>query len=660
MVKIDKVLLLVKVMIAIGMMANLENGFSVTVNNPMTENLNGGGWDINNVNNFVSKKISGIRHADQFSGADAGAKIAAAIADLPITGGTVDARGLEGTQTISTNPFFGVTKPVCLQLGASTYSLSVLLNISTPTSGQTVVEGLGDATVISLANTTAAIQHGSNTTIRSLRIESTLTTTINGAIFTQGTNNVSVENVVFSGGGHHIQYNNVSNFRILHTRHISITAPSNLIIVYQSNHGVIDNVRIEGFTYPTSTNSFGGIYVSESSEIDVIAPEIRDIDATTIPGFGGVRFSNSKNSNLLGGTVTGLKNGDAVVTEAGSTDINIIGSNLTGNNNTAGAGTYGNTGDGIDIFNSSRIRIVGCNGRNNGNLATARFQGIEIFTSSDVTVESCDFSDNGGPGVTVAGSPNVRLVSLTCNRNFKNGANIAGFGGVESSVEIIGGEYKDNGQGGGVTGTVEGIYLAGATTGVVQGVLATDTRTAGFKTQTYGIRIENTARAVLIGNITTGNLTGDMLDSPNKSPVLTDDGVGVGFRTQVNTSLFLDAGQGSGGVQFGLRPNSATGGVLFGSGGASPVVRAILNGDGNLGIGTMTPDSTLELSGASAAVSLNEDSATPVTPADGTEARIYVKADKLVIQWNQGGTVRYKYLLLSGTGTTWTHTTTAP
>lgn len=48
------------------------------------------------------------------------------------------------------------------------------------------------------------------------------------------------------------------------------------------------------------------------------------------------------------------------------------------------------------------------------------------------------------------------------------------------------------------------------------------------------------------------------------------------------------------------------------------------------------------------------------TPADGAEARIYMKADKLVIQYNDAGIVRYKYLDLTGTGVTWTHTPTAP
>jgi hypothetical protein len=55
-----------------------------------------------------------------------------------------------------------------------------------------------------------------------------------------------------------------------------------------------------------------------------------------------------------------------------------------------------------------------------------------------------------------------------------------------------------------------------------------------------------------------------------------------------------------------------------------------------------------------------ELSTTPTNPSIGAEGNVYVKADKLVIQFNDSGTIRYKYLDLTGTGVTWTHTTTPP
>jgi hypothetical protein len=61
-----------------------------------------------------------------------------------------------------------------------------------------------------------------------------------------------------------------------------------------------------------------------------------------------------------------------------------------------------------------------------------------------------------------------------------------------------------------------------------------------------------------------------------------------------------------------------------------------------------------------AAITLAESTANPATPTSAAEMRVYMKADKFVIQYNDGGTVRWKYLDLTGTGVTWTHTAVAP
>jgi len=39
---------------------------------------------------------------------------------------------------------------------------------------------------------------------------------------------------------------------------------------------------------------------------------------------------------------------------------------------------------------------------------------------------------------------------------------------------------------------------------------------------------------------------------------------------------------------------------------------------------------------------------------------VYIKGSNFIIRYNDGGTTRYKYLDLSGTGTTWTHSTSEP
>jgi hypothetical protein len=80
------------------------------------------------------KDINNIRHANAFSGSDAGAQIAAAILDLPSTGGVVDARGIEGAQTIAST--ITVNKAVVILLGYATYTSSASPAFDFPRTGR--------------------------------------------------------------------------------------------------------------------------------------------------------------------------------------------------------------------------------------------------------------------------------------------------------------------------------------------------------------------------------------------------------------------------------------------------------------------------------------------------------------------------------------------
>lgn len=55
-----------------------------------------------------------------------------------------------------------------------------------------------------------------------------------------------------------------------------------------------------------------------------------------------------------------------------------------------------------------------------------------------------------------------------------------------------------------------------------------------------------------------------------------------------------------------------------------------------------------------------EQSSTPGAGTINVVMNQYFKDNKIIFQFNDGGTTRYKYLDLSGTGVTWVHTTTAP
>jgi hypothetical protein len=93
-----------------------------------------------------------VRNCSEFGGADAGAKISACIASLPSTGGTADARGLEGPliigQTVSDSG-----KNVEILLGAATYSATVHPAFSCSGGGSITIRGRGKAqTQIAAAN----------------------------------------------------------------------------------------------------------------------------------------------------------------------------------------------------------------------------------------------------------------------------------------------------------------------------------------------------------------------------------------------------------------------------------------------------------------------------------------------------------------------------
>lgn len=107
------------------------------------------------------KDLNNVLKCDQFSGANAGAKIAACIAAIPSTGGTADARGFQGAQAINQDVFSGVTKPVTLLLGAATFTLGA--SQSPATDGVAIIGLDSHDTALSYGGSGYAISAGSQT-----------------------------------------------------------------------------------------------------------------------------------------------------------------------------------------------------------------------------------------------------------------------------------------------------------------------------------------------------------------------------------------------------------------------------------------------------------------------------------------------------------------
>lgn len=116
-------------------------------------------WSRDNVYDAaLLPNFDNIRICDRYPGATAGAKLAAAYADLPATGGFLDCRGFEGAQTMTSQLL--ITKSnVTFMFGCSTWTLSgvtpsgtTLANFQISGASNVWFQGLNRCTVLKLAS----------------------------------------------------------------------------------------------------------------------------------------------------------------------------------------------------------------------------------------------------------------------------------------------------------------------------------------------------------------------------------------------------------------------------------------------------------------------------------------------------------------------------
>jgi parallel beta-helix repeat protein len=223
-----------------------------------------------------------VRMCDAFSGTTAGAKITACIADLPLTGGTADARGLEGAQTISADPFSGVNKPITLLLGHATYSSSVSIRI--PTDSHII--GIGRNSKIVSASASAP-------TAELIRLQG---------------ENASISNVRLSGSGQ------VAN-HVDQRRAIWIGCGTNQNITCITRHNRVENVFIDQFVGNGIAGDFTYAQILHNT-----------IENTT---DSGIFLQPSCSNNLIqGNTIVGTRYSG--IDNAGSSN-RIIGNHIANN-----------------------------------------------------------------------------------------------------------------------------------------------------------------------------------------------------------------------------------------------------------------------------------------------------------------------------------------
>lgn len=278
---------------------------------------------------FNPKVIDNIVHCAQYSGATAGAKIAACIADLPSTGGTADARGLEGAQTISSNMFSGVSKTGRLLLGAGTYTLSVRNDI--PSKWEIVGSGRDTTTIQISGNGVTAFKGVTDTEKIVIRDMS----------------------IVGTGGSH--------------------TAPC--VHFDDSFNSLIDNVDIrlcdKGVYYENGSgganSSFGGV-IRDSRIISANTVNIDSLESSYLtfshvtfgggPSARGMRLINTNSVSIFGGDCEGqtltcidIDNNAAII----SGNLLVANVHFEGNTSSAGDIRIGNTNavSGVSIIGNT-------------------------------------------------------------------------------------------------------------------------------------------------------------------------------------------------------------------------------------------------------------------------------------------------------------------
>jgi hypothetical protein len=297
-------------------------------------------------------------------------------------------------------------------------------------------------------------------------------------------------------------------------------------------------------------------------------------------------------------------------------------------------------------------------GRNDGSGINNSLQIVDASSNEVMT-----FLQGGNVGIGLA-NPASKVDILGQAINISNSrVNNAGKSGVMTSTHYSTAEEPVGIFGVGVTSTISELYFGGGFSTVnVPTVMKFFANTSNTSQGNIGTNIRFVIRGdgncVLGSDSTpgTGATNNLVFAGGSTSPVLgaaaadlvhlagVDNGAGNReFRVQPESGNYLAYGNNKLRTTGALTINSEGGDLLlWGHGGVSGQIS--LKSDG------------IRLGGPLRLAIIGSEPADPVSNT-GT---LYQKGTNLVIKYNDGGTIRYKYLDLSGTGVTWVHSTTSP
>jgi hypothetical protein len=265
-----------------------------------------------------------VLFADQFTGADWCAKVNAAMAQLPSTGGTVDARGFTVAQACNSNPYHGQPKNVRLLLPAVPIVTSVPW--WTP-SNASILEGVADGdssstlgSVIQECGTSATGWNGSNCVVNGVTVaqfpNSTTVLTFN---FPHGPYPAGTYSCLICGGGQGssegLGWQNNSFGQIV--QHVKLDGGSNTntfayLTENAQERSILDDVNCGNFGGSSTTANVGcGVYDRAEAPSSQSGPSHFKI------GNVHVNFNNTASSTSSWGFVIELNSGTCVLSGGG-------------------------------------------------------------------------------------------------------------------------------------------------------------------------------------------------------------------------------------------------------------------------------------------------------------------------------------------------------
>lgn len=366
--------------------------------------------------------------AKDFPGADLGAKIANAMAVLAVYGGTVDATGFLGVQTITQDMYAGISVPINIMLGPQTITLTAPQN---PTGGSEITGlGRGSTTIIYSPSTGVAFNFGAidSFNLRDLYLHAGSTVNTAVGLKTTSSDHVTFDtctvdgfdvNIEITGIGSGTSNDRSFNVKILNcissnfrTAGIWTRYAVGIVIHASINYGIPNNpTNAWGVIMDTGTS---GLYISQ---FDTVAA-------------GFVIRNSEPNSDTFGFPPEFLFTDQVTSDTVTGTDGILFDSSL------GVADGLTRKGKSYHLVNSWAAFTQ-----------TANKSGVEIAGGEDISITDFRARLNRYHGVNITGGNNIRLINVYAAGN--NQQNAADGDGIQvaaniSNFQIIGGASGNN------------------------------------------------------------------------------------------------------------------------------------------------------------------------------------------------------------------------